>query len=61
MATKIRGPDVPRFFPLGHPNSLVYHTCTCSTDDLKENIHNAAATDITPQSLVCGQYMWQQY
>jgi len=41
MATKITGPDAPRF---------VYHTCTCTTDDLKENIHNAASTDITPQS-----------
>jgi len=58
---KIPGPDAPRFFPLGHMKSLVYHTCTCTTDDLKENIHNAATTDITPQSLECGQYTWQQY
>jgi hypothetical protein len=27
----------------------MYHTCTCTTDDLKENIHNAATTDITPE------------
>jgi hypothetical protein len=33
-----------------------------TTDDLKENIHAAAATtDITPQTLEFGQYMWQLY
>jgi hypothetical protein len=36
----------------------VYHTCTCTTDNLKENIHAAAAatTDIIPQSLESAQY-----